>query len=64
MNYGADVVVMWRRAGYFVNRILKGARPADLPVELPTTYDLIVNQTTVSGLPAPATSLTYSAIAT
>jgi putative ABC transport system substrate-binding protein len=50
MSYGPDVVAIWRRAGYFVDRILKGAKPADLPVELPTTYDLIVNHTTAAAL--------------
>ncbi len=50
MSYGIDTIAMWRRAAYFIDRILKGAKPADLPVELPTTFDLIVNHTTAAAL--------------
>ncbi len=50
MSYSPDFIATWRRGAYFVDRILKGAKPADLPVELPTTFDLIVNQATATAL--------------
>jgi putative ABC transport system substrate-binding protein len=43
MYYGADQSESYRRVAYFVDRILKGARPADLPVEQPMRFELIVN---------------------
>jgi putative tryptophan/tyrosine transport system substrate-binding protein len=43
MSYGANQPALYRRAAYFVEQILKGAKPADLPVELPTLFDLSVN---------------------
>jgi putative ABC transport system substrate-binding protein len=51
MYYGPDISALYRRAGnYYVDRILRGAKPADLPVEGPTVFGLIVNRTTARAL--------------
>jgi putative ABC transport system substrate-binding protein len=50
ISYSLDTIALMRRGAYYVDRILKGAKPADLPVEQPTTYDLIVNQGTAKAL--------------
>jgi putative ABC transport system substrate-binding protein len=43
MSYGADEAESYRRAAYFVDRILTGTKPADLPVEQPMRFELVVN---------------------
>jgi putative ABC transport system substrate-binding protein len=55
-GYGPDIIEVWRRAGDFVDRILKGANPAEMPVEQPTKFEFVVNLKTAHaiGLDVPA----------
>ena len=50
MAYGPHMEDNYRRAAYYVDRILKGAKPADLPVEQPMTFDFVVNLKTAQAL--------------
>jgi putative ABC transport system substrate-binding protein len=59
MSYGPNLPDLWRRAAEFIDKILRGAKPADIPVEQPTKFDLIINITTAKalGLEIPPTLL-------
>ena len=50
LSYGVDPVDLYRRAASYVDRILRGAKPAELPVQLPTKYEMAVNLKTAKAL--------------
>ncbi|HEX2230040.1 MAG TPA: ABC transporter substrate binding protein, partial [Candidatus Binatia bacterium] len=59
MSYGSDRAYLYRRAAYFVDRIVKGANPAELPVEQPTKFETVINLKTAKqiGITVPSNVL-------
>jgi putative ABC transport system substrate-binding protein len=63
MSYGTDQIAMCRRVAVFADKILKGAKPSDLPVEEPTKIEFLINSRTARalGISIPDTLLVYAA---
>jgi putative ABC transport system substrate-binding protein len=59
IGYGVNILSLYRRAAYFIDRILKGSKPADLPIEQPTRFDFVINLKTAKtlGLTVPPSLL-------
>ena len=50
LSYGPDVVDNWRRAATYVDRILRGEKPGNLPVQFPTKFEMVLNRKTATAL--------------
>ena len=57
LSYGVDLVDIWRRTASYVDRILRGAKPGDLPVQFPTKFEMVVNRKTASARFYPPSSI-------